>query len=156
MARLSARTRHKVRTVLVINTTGIVIAKTWIAVGYDRRPWLLLLARSPARLLLLPISIRYGLRIGVLILVCSAGLIHALLFFLKRFRFFKHAPESTACGGLIVVSCFAAGPLIDGRLGRSNPSLLCGRCLWLLHGAAHLFPELRLVGSLALLHQVFL
>lgn len=67
MACFSVRTGHQVRAALVINTTGIVIAKTWIAVGYDRRLWLLLLARSPARLLLLPISIRYGLRIGVLI-----------------------------------------------------------------------------------------
>ena len=156
MACFSVRTGHQVRAALVINTTGIVIAKTWIAVGYDRRPWLLLLARSPARLLLLPISIRYGLRIGVLVLVCAACLIDTLLFFLKRFRFLQGVSESTACGGLIVVFRLAAGPLIDGRLGRSNPSLLCGRCLWLLHGAAHLFPELRLVGSLALLHQVFL
>ena len=61
MARLSARTRHKVRTVLVINTTGIVIAKPWIAVGYDRRLWLLLLARSLTSGLLLSVAFHHGM-----------------------------------------------------------------------------------------------
>ena len=147
MARLSARTRHKVRTALVINTTGIVIAKTWIAVGYDCRLWPLLLLRSPASLLLTPISIRYGLRIGILVLVCATCLIHALLFFLKRFRFFKHAPESTACGGLIVVFGLAAGPLIHSRRCRNRGSH--GRLvdLWGFHAAAHFLLKLRF-GSL--------